>query len=845
MMNKQYSLDETAIFERFTENARRVIINSYDFARRDARNVDGILQVKHLFVAILLEKQNIAARLLEKLNIDLMKTADAIMGEIGLTYQHASVVPGEDYRVVLGESFFEAATLGHVYVGSEHILLAIMRLNNVPFIEDLNKAGLNYERIREELLNFGTYQPGVFRKDSSGEDEESMRKESILGNFGRNMVELAKNNKYMPVFGREIEVERILQILSRQTKNNPILIGESGVGKTAIVEGLAQKIAKGNVPAMFKDTELIQLDISAIIAGAKIRGDVEERLLAIMEEVSRHPNKIIFIDEIHVIVNISNSPSGTDIANLLKPYLTGGDLRIIGATTSDEYRRYFEEDGALARRFQPVPVEELDTASSVKVLEFLRPQFEHHHRVTITQEALEAAVKLSERYIIDRYLPDKAIDLIDEAAAKQKLKRDERDVATALIRAEIERIATEKLIALDKGDLDHAGKLRIEEVALQKKLADAENRRAKKSIRYRVEPDDLKGIISQWTKIPVSSLTAADLKVIAAIEKKLGEKIIGQKDAIEKVSSALQRAKLGLSDAKRPLASFLFLGPTGVGKTETAKIIARELFGSEDHLIQANMSEYMEAHAISKIIGAPPGYIGYQDGRHLSELIRKNPYSVILFDEIEKSHPDVLNILLQILEEGEIQDSKGRTVSFRNAVVVLTSNIGAEEIAEDNVLGFDVNFANKGDETREQAYDKMREQIMGELKNYMRPELINRLDEVIVFRGLNEDDAEAITRLQVKEFIKRVEERHIALKVQSGFVKKVAKEGFSKEYGARNIRRKIQEMLENNLAQFLLEHNLIEELSKRQKRKEPRLMVDVKLTAGPDAGSSKVELSGR
>lgn len=839
-MNDKITLDENSVFERFSENSRRIILSSYDFARRDASNVEGKITVKHLFVAILLEKQNIAARLLEKLNIDLLKTADAIMGEIGLTYEHNNVVPDEQYRQILGESFVEAANLGHVYVGSEHILLAIMQLRDLPFIEDLKRAGLNYETIRNELLNFATYQPGVFRKESGDNEDEGVTNETgALANFGRNMVELARQNKYLPVFGRDSEVERMLQILSRQTKNNPILIGESGVGKTAIVEGLAQRIAAGQVPVMFKDTELIQLDISAIIAGAKIRGDVEERLLAIMEEVEKSPHKIIFIDEIHTIVSISNSPSGADIANLLKPYLTGGQLRIIGATTSDEYRRYFEDDGAMARRFQPVPVEELDIASSIKVLQFLRPQFEEHHKVTITDEALEAAVKLSERYIIDRYLPDKAIDLIDEAAAKQKLKRDEKDLASANIRASIESVASRKGEALDQGDLNLAGKLRLQEVSLRQNLAEVETRRARKSTRFKVEPEDLKDIISQWTKIPVSALTATDLKVVAAIQKKLADKIIGQKDAIEKVSAALQRAKLGLSDAIRPQASFLFLGPTGVGKTETAKIIARELFGSDNHLIQANMSEYMEAHSVAKIIGAPPGYIGYQDGKHLSEQIRQNPYSVILFDEIEKANSDVLNILLQMLDEGEIMDSKGRVVSFRNAVVILTSNIGAEEIADDNVLGFDVNFNRKREETREAAYQQMREQIMNELKNYLRPELINRLDEVIVFRGLNEDDAEAIAKLQVREFAGRLEEKYIALKVQPNIVTKIAEDGFSKEYGARNIRRKVQELLENNLAQFLLEHNLIEELSKRQKKKEPRLLVDVKLK------DEKIEFNGR
>lgn len=839
-------MDGEKIFDKFTRNARRVILSSYEIARKDPQNYASLIEPRHLFAAMLYEKTNLAARLLEKLNVDLVKTADAVAGELAETYVKPALLPSEDYKRILGESFFEAAQLGHVYIGSEHILLALMKFEHLPFVDDLVKSGLSYEQIRDELLSFGSYQPGVFSKSGAPGNNTVHNGVTPDGNepgaldfFGRNMNQLAEEEKYLPILGREKEIERIIHILSRQTKNNPILVGESGVGKTAVIEGLVQRIVKGDVPELFKNVEIIQIDVAAIIAGAKIRGDVEERLLSILNEVQKSPNKIIFIDEIHTIVGSGSAGGGSDIANVLKPYLTGSDLRVIGATTRDEYRRYFEEDGALARRFQPVNIEELDVDSSIQVLKYLRPTFEKYHHVKITDEAIVDAVKLSERYVSDRYLPDKAIDLIDEAAAKKKIIRDQKDSQARTLESDISQIKQDKGKALSDGNLDLAGDLRIEELNLQGKIDRLKKRGQKISLKYKVESEDIRGIISSWTKIPVNSLSVMDVKSIAGMETVLKQRIIGQEDAVIRVAAALKRAKLGLTDASRPLASFLFLGPTGVGKTETAKVIAKEIFGTADALIQINMSEMMEQHSVSKIIGAPPGYVGYQDGNNITEQIRQRPYSVVLFDEIEKAHVDLLNILLQILEEGFVQDSKGRVVSFKNTVIIMTSNIGAESIAQDSVLGFDVNISKKDEEKIEDFYDDMRERVMGDLKDYLRPEFINRVDEIIVYRGLNETDAEKIAKLQIDALNERLREKHILLKVTGPVIAKIAEEGFSKEYGARNVKRKVQEQLENELADYLLAADLVPELQQRQKKKQPLLQLTANLK------SDKVMFSAR
>ncbi len=844
----------SGLFDRLTDNARKAILKSYELAGQDKANTERSIQPRHLFAALLLTKNNLAARLLEKLGIDLASTAKAVLEGSAAAKDAAQVVatadaalsfppklaagmylaPSDDYKKVLGEAFIEASSLDHVYTGCEHILLAMLKAGHLQFVKDLEEAALGYEKVKSELLSFGSYQPmGAASAAATGQmGEDSEGPTGALEFFGKSMNEIAKNKKYMPVLGREKEISRVIHILSRQTKNNPILIGESGVGKTAVIEGLVSQIVAGDVPKSLRNLEIIQIDVAAIIAGAKVRGDVEDRLMAIMNDIQKSENKAIFIDEIHTIVGAGAMGGSGDVANLLKPYLTSGDLRVIGATTTDEYRRYFEEDGALSRRFQPIKVEELDQESTLKVLELLAPRFESYHRVKITPEAMQEAVKLSARYVNDRRLPDKAIDLIDEAAAKRKIMRDGKEVVNQEFEGALVNLAERKAQALRDGDLETASKLRELESEVEQKIKKQTKVRSKVSTRYKVVPEDIREIISDWTKIPVGTLTAGDLRSIADVERVLSEQIIGQGDALTRVSAALKRSRLGLNDVKRPLASFLFLGPTGVGKTETAKVIAKQMFGKESALIQVNMSEMMEQHSISKIIGSPPGYVGYQDGGNISEQIRQKPYTVVLFDEIEKAHPELLNVLLQVLEEGYLQDSRGRKVSFRNAVVIMTSNIGAEAIASDKVLGFQVDFDAKLSAKLDDAYDHMRERVMGELKDYLRPEFINRIDEIIVYRGLNEKDMNSIAKLRIQELNQRLEDRHMLLKVSSALVDRIAKEGYSKDYGARNIRRKVQELLETNLADFLLDAGLMTEINRRKEKSAPMVLIEAQDNKG-------------
>ncbi len=824
MSDKVMTLENEKIFNKFSINAKKVIIQSYDLARKDKDNTKKLIKPKHLFGAILLHKQNFAAKVLEKLKIDLEATAKAILGEESTDTKPFSFHPNEKYRRIIGEAYIEAAQLGHVYVGCEHILLAIMKNIDLPFVIELKKSGLSYTTIKSKILSMGSYQPGIFTKEPSidgrnmNQDDE-ISEPKALNHFGHSMVLKAENNKYFPIIGRKKEQERIMHILSRKTKNNPILVGEAGVGKTAVVQGLAQRIYKGDIPYDFKDMDIIKIDISAIIAGAKIRGDIEERLLTIMKEIKNLKNTVVFIDEIHMIVGAGSvGANANDVANIMKPFLTEGDLKVIGATTPAEYAKYFEEDAALSRRFQPVMIDEISIEDSIKVLKTISKKLEKFHRIFIPEKVIESAVKLSSRYVLDRFLPDKAIDLIDEAAAKKKISRSGKNKTKEVIEQGIKQLQYQKGDALSVWNIDLASNIREEEVKLRKRLSLEEKKRTKISKKYKITSDDIREIISNWTKIPVTALSLMEIKSITEIENKLSKEIIGQKDAIEKISSALKRAKLGFSIDNRPLASMLFLGPTGVGKTESAKVIARELFGSDKNLIQVNMSEYMEQHSVSKIIGAPPGYVGYSDGNHITEQVRQNPYSVILFDEIEKAHSELINILLQVLEEGEVNDSKGRKVSFKNCVIIMTSNIGAEEIAEDQNLGFDIDVSEKEDAKLEKAYDQMRELVMSELKDVMKPEFINRLDEIIVFRGINKEDVGKIAKLRINEFKKRLKEQFIDLDVTYAVVEYIAKEGYSKEFGARNIKRKVQEIIENSLADFLLEENLVKDIQEKMKK---------------------------
>jgi len=786
--------------DKLTENAKEVLANSYLLAK-DTGSSEVLLE--HVFIALLSLDKGLAARFLRSLGIDMQKTIESITNQIRSSENKGEIGVSEKVKELVKSAFLLASEFGHVYVGTEHILLAFMRHKEVKFIKELEVAGFDYEAVKERLFSYATYAPGVFMRGKKKQKEER----DAISYFGKSLNQLAKEGKLMPIIGRDKEIDRMIRILSRQTKNNPILVGEAGVGKTAVVEGLVQKLVRGEVPESMKNLEVYQVDLAAIIAGSKVRGDVEQRLLALISEVAASPNKVLFIDEIHMIVGAgaTGADRTMDVANILKPRLTDGSVRVIGATTTAEYRQYFDEDSALSRRFQPIFVDEITPADTISILRGIKSRLEEYHGVKITKEAISATAKLSARYITDRFLPDKAIDVLDEAAAAKKLKREEAYKGYGQMVDELATLKKKKDKAIRENNFEKALDYRQQESLIRKGI-EAESKRRSRSIKkgiYKVEAEDIKIVISEWTGVPVTTMSATDLKSLQGITKRIEKRIIGQKDAVDRVTSTLKRARLGLSDERRPLASFLFLGPTGVGKTELAKVIAQEFFGSEKSLIQVDMSEFMEQHSVAKIIGAPPGYVGYQEGGHLTEQVRKRPYSVVLFDEIEKAHQDLLNIMLQILEEGHITDSKGRKVNFKNTIIIMTSNIGAQDIGKDKVLGFRVSA---DQEVKvDAAYERMREKLTEELKKVLRPELINRIDDVVIFRGLDEIDAVKIVKLLLRDVERRLAERKVSIDIDKPSMQLIAKLGFSDEYGARNLRRKIQELVENPLSDLLLE----------------------------------------
>ncbi len=790
------------MFERFTERARKVVYLAQQEAARLGHNVVG---TEHLLLGLLSEGEGVAAKALESLDIRLDKIRDEVEKIIGSgeTNPFGEIPFTPRAKRVLELAVDEGRQLGHNYVGTEHILLGLIREGEGVAAQVLKNLGADLDRVRKEVIgllggNTGGYseQPGVPRGSN---------KTPTLNQFGRDLTDLAKIGKLDPVIGRENEIERVIQVLSRRTKNNPVLIGEPGVGKTAIAEGLAQKIVGGIVPEVLQNKRVITLDMGSMVAGSKYRGEFEERMKKVMEEIRNAGDVVLFIDEMHTLIGAGAAEGAIDAANILKPALARGELQCIGATTLDEYRKHVEKDAALERRFQPIKIGEPSKEEAVQILNGLRDRYEAHHRVKISDVAITAAVNLSDRYITDRFLPDKAIDLIDEAASKVRLKTTITPPDLKKLEDQVGVLQQEKEAAIKNEEFEKAADLRDKEQKLRQQLDNLRNEWKNK--RGMNEPvvseEDIAGVVASWTGIPVSKLEQAETERLLKMEEILHERVIGQNEAIEVISKAIRRARAGLKDPKRPIGSFIFLGPTGVGKTELARAVAEAMFGDENSVIRIDMSEYMERHTVSRLVGSPPGYVGFEEGGQLTERVRRKPYSVILLDEIEKAHPEVFNILLQVLEDGRLTDSHGRTVDFRNTVVVMTSNVGANLIDHQGTIGFQVS-----QDEEEDNYRKMKDKVLDELKKTFRPEFLNRVDEVIVFHALTRDQIKQIVDLMIMPVTKQLNEKGLSLEVTNDAKDILVQEGYDPVFGARPLRRAVQRLIENPLSEEILKGNL-------------------------------------
>jgi ATP-dependent Clp protease ATP-binding subunit ClpC len=800
------------MFERFTERARQVVVLAQEEARTLKHNYIG---TEHILLGLLREEEGLAARVLESLDITVERVRAQVVRIVGsgeeVTSGQIPFTPRA--KKVLELALREALSLGHNYIGTEHILLGLVRENEGVAARILLDFDADSEKIRNEVIRMLSG-PGGRRSGqgagagagASGQQGEGKKSSKLLDQFGRNLTKLAADGKLDPVVGRETEIERIMQILSRRTKNNPVLIGEPGVGKTAVVEGLAQRITNADVPELLKGKQIYTLDLAALVAGSKYRGEFEERLKKVMKEITQRGDIILFIDELHNLVGAGAAEGAIDAASILKPALARGELQTIGATTLDEYRKYLERDSALERRFQQIRVDQPSTDETVQILKGLRDRYEQHHKVEITDEALEAAAELADRYISDRQLPDKAIDLIDEAASRMRIKSMTSPPVYRELEEEIEETRRAKEAAIEAQEFEKAANLRDTERKLTNKKRELEEqweRGEGDAERPAIGEEEIADIVSMWTGIPVFKLTEAETQKLMRMEEELHKRVIGQHAAVEVISKAIRRSRAGLKDPKRPTGSFVFLGPSGVGKTELARTLAEFLFGDEDAMVRIDMSEYMEKHAVSRLVGSPPGYIGYDEGGQLTEAVRRKPYCVLLLDEIEKAHPDVFNILLQILEDGRLTDSQGRTVDFRHAIVIMTSNIGAQEIARNTPLGFAVS-----DDETGITYDDMKNRIMGELKKVFRPEFLNRIDDVIVFHKLQKEEIKTIVELLLRRIRESLAERELQLELTEEAKELLVEKGWDPSMGARPLRRAIQRFIEDPLADFVLRAEL-------------------------------------
>ncbi|MCU7557371.1 ATP-dependent Clp protease ATP-binding subunit [Macrococcus capreoli] len=781
------------MFGRLTERAQRVLAHAQEEAIRLNHNNIG---TEHLLLGLVKEPDGIAAKVLAAYNI----TEDKVVQEVEQLIGHGTDMGGviqytPRAKKVIELSLDEARKLNHNFVGTEHILLGLIRENEGVAARVLANLDLNITKARSQVVKL----LGSPEMDAKGSGESKAQGTPTLDGLARDLTVIAKDGTLDPVIGRAAEVTRIIEVLSRRTKNNPVLIGEPGVGKTAIVEGLAQAIVNNEVPETLKGKRVMSLDMGTVVAGTKYRGEFEERLKKVMDEIHAAGNIILFIDELHTLIGAGGAEGAIDASNILKPALARGEIQCIGATTLEEYRKYIEKDAALERRFQPVQVDEPNVEDAIEILRGLRDRYEAHHRIQISDEAIIAAVKMSDRYISDRFLPDKAIDLIDEASSKVRLRNYTTPPSLKELEAELEKVKNEKDAAVHSQEFEQAAALRDKQSQLEKQLDETKKewQKTQGSNNTSVTPDDIAIVVANWTGIPLNKIAETESQKLLNLEEILHDRVVGQHDAVVSISKAVRRARAGLKDPKRPIGSFIFLGPTGVGKTELARALAEAMFGEEDAMIRVDMSEFMEKHSVSRLVGSPPGYVGFEDGGQLTEKVRRKPYSVILFDEIEKAHPDVFNMLLQVLDDGRLTDSKGRTVDFRNTVIIMTSNVGAQELKDNKFVGF-------GGSDAAQDYETIRKTMMDELKKQFRPEFLNRIDDIIVFHKLEKEQLKEIVTFMVNGLTKRLKEQDIFITLTDAAKEKVADDGYDPEYGARPLTRSIQKNIEDKLSEELL-----------------------------------------
>ncbi len=798
----------------FTGRASKVLDIAKEFSKENNYSFIG---TEHILYGLVEEGEGLASKILVSQGL----TAEYVKQEIITIDGVMNTIEGEiDFtpraKRIIENSARESKRLGQNYVGTEHILLSLMREIDSVAVRILIDADIDPQKVFTDLLRLLSEDAPLNNYVENGSLKNSnINNTPTLNQYGKDLTLYASEGKLDPVIGRDNEIQRVIEILSRRTKNNPVLIGEPGVGKTAAVEGLAQMIFDGKVPEILKNKRIVSLDLSSMVAGAKYRGDFEERLKKSLAEVKKEENVILFIDEMHTIIGAGSAEGTMDAANILKPLLSRGEVQIIGATTLNEYRKYIQKDAALERRFQTVSIEEPSSEDTVSILYGLKDKYEAHHKVKITDEAIKSAVYLSKRYINDRYLPDKAIDLIDEACSKVKLRSVTMPDNINNLEEKLSTLSKEKEEAIISQSFEKAATLRDEEKKLREKLSKEKQKweKEEKNLKAKITENDICDVISSWTNIPVSKLTQSETEKLKNLDKVLKDRVIGQDLAVESLARAIKRARVGLKDEKRPIGSFILVGPTGVGKTELTKALAESLFGDENALIRFDMSEYMESHSVSKLIGSPPGYVGYDDGGQLTEQVRKKPYSIVLFDEIEKAHPDVFNMLLQILEDGRLTDSNGRMADFRNTVIIMTSNAGAKKLVENHTFGF-VNNEDKNTD-----YEKNKLEIMSELKKIFRPEFLNRIDEIILFNKLSREDIEKITLIMLNEFAKRAKLQNINITFTDNVVKYIGKIGYDETYGARPLRRTIQNSIEDKFAEEILDGKI---------KRNDKLLVDVK-----------------